>query len=430
MAARFVPLCAGWPCGISSGVMQTPEILAPAGNREALETACLYGAEAVYLGLKGETSLRAKAANFSPDELVDAVTYAHGSGVKVYLTLNAYPHDSRLAQLSEAIEAAKAAGVDALIVADIGVLTLVRKQAPAISIHLSTQANAVNVPAVTAWASLGVTRVILARELGQAEIAHIRKHTAIELEIFVHGGICISMSGRCLISNYLCSRDANQGLCTQPCRWDYAVVERTRPGQYMPIIEEDGTTFLFNSKDLCLLPVWNQVMDLDLQGLKIEGRGRTPLYVATVTAVYRQARDAWLKNPEGFRVDEAWLEEVRKTSHREYFTGFFSGLPGQEGINYQFKGYEHSHHLAAKVIGLRNGRVVLEARNPLIEGMELEWLSSTSARQSFVLGGAMVEGEPVRTLKPNQVFELTLPFTPRVGELIRKPYSEGDKVVD
>lgn len=410
--------------------MLTPEILAPAGNREALETACIYGAEAVYLGLKGETSLRAKADNFSPEELADAVAYAHGSGVKVYLTLNAYPHDSGMARVSEGIEAAKAAGVDAIIVADIGVLSLVRRQAPEMSIHLSTQANAVNVPAVAAWAELGVSRVILARELGRDEIAYIRTHSAVELEIFVHGGICISVSGRCLISDYLCSRDANQGLCTQPCRWDYAVVERTRPGQYMPVIEEDGTTFLFNSKDLCLLPVWDQVMGLGLNGLKIEGRGRTALYVATITAVYRQARDAWIKDPEGFTVDEAWLEEVRKTSHREYFTGFFSGPPGQEGINYRFKGYEHSHHLAAKVIGHRDGRAVLEARNPLIAGMELEWLSSTSARQGFVLEGAMVEGEPVRALKPNQVFDLELPFAPRPGELIRKPYSEGDKVVD
>lgn len=410
--------------------MKTPEILAPAGNREALETACLYGAEAVYLGLKGETSLRAKAANFSPDELAAAVTHAHGSGVKVYLTLNAYPHDGGMAKISESIEIAKAAGVDAIIVADIGVLSLVKKQAPTLSIHLSTQANAVNVPAIEAWATLGVSRVILARELSVSEIAHIRKNTAVELEIFVHGGVCISMSGRCLISNYLCSRDANQGLCTQPCRWDYAVMERTRPGQYMPIIEEDGTTFLFNSKDLCLLPVWDRVMGLGLQGLKIEGRNRTPLYVATITAVYRRARDAWLEDPACFTVDEAWLEEVKKTNHREYFTGFFTGLPDQEGIKYDFKDYEHSHHLAAKVIGLREGRVVLEARNPLIAGMQLEWLSSTSGRQCFVLEGAMVEGQAVRTLRPNQVFELTLPFTPTVGELIRKPYSEGDKVVD
>ncbi|HQP30096.1 MAG TPA: U32 family peptidase [Deltaproteobacteria bacterium] len=410
--------------------MLTPEILAPAGSREALETACLYGADAVYLGLKGETSLRAKADNFSPDELADAVAYAHGSGVKVYLTLNAYPHDGGMTQVSEAIEAARAAGVDAIIVADIGVLRLVRRQAPGMCIHLSTQANAVNVPAVLAWAELGVSRVILARELNASEIAFIRKKTAVELEIFVHGGICISVSGRCLISNYLCSRDANQGLCTQPCRWDYAVVERTRPGQYLPVAEEAGTTFLFNSKDLCLLPVWDQVMGLGLNGLKIEGRGRTALYVATITAVYRRARDAWLKDPHGFTVEDAWLEEVRRTSHREYFTGFFSGLPGQDGINYRFKGYEHSHHLAAKVIGLSQGRVALEARNPLIEGMELEWLSSSSEARRFTLSGATVEGAPARALKPNQIFEMRLPFTPTAGELIRKPYSEGDKVVD
>lgn len=409
--------------------MPIPEILAPAGNREALEAACLYGAEAVYLGLRGETSLRAAADNFAPDELPEAVALAHGHGVKVYLALNTYPHDDQLVNLPEVIARAVAAGVDAVIVADIGVLSLVRKHAPGMPVHLSTQANAVNVAAVEAWAGLGVRRVILARELSEGEIAHIRAQTGVELEIFVHGGVCISLSGRCLISDYLCGRGANQGRCTQPCRWDYAVVERTRPGQYMPVMEEDGTTFLFNSKDLCLLPVWERVMRLGVHGLKIEGRGRTALYVATTTAVYRQARDAWLKDPEGFVPDAAWLEEIKKINNREYFTGFFTGKPDAGGISYAFKGYSHSHHLAAKVLGMHEGRVVLEARNPLVEGMELEWLSSAFEKRSFLLRGASLEGAPLRFIKPNQVFELALPFTPKAGELIRKPYSEGDKVV-
>lgn len=412
-----------------SSLMPTPEILAPAGDREALETACLYGADAVYLGLRGETSLRAKAENFAPEELPAAVAYTHGRGVKVYLALNTYPHDDQLAHLPEIIGQAAAAGVDAVIVSDIGVLTLVRTHAPGLPIHLSTQANVVNTAAVRAWAELGVSRVILARELSEQEIAHIRAHTTTELEIFVHGGVCISISGRCLISDYLCGRGANQGRCTQPCRWDYAVVERTRPGQYMPVVEEDGTTFLFNSKDLCLLPVWDRVMRLGVDGLKIEGRNRTSLYVATATAVYRQARDAWLKDPEGFVMDEAWLEEIRKTSNREYFTGFFTGKPDAGGINYVFKGYAHSHHLAAKVLEAREGHAVLEARNPLIEGMELEWLSSSFQKHCFVLKGATIEGAPVRFIKPNQVFEMDVPFVPQPGELIRKPYSEGDKVV-
>ena len=409
--------------------MQTPEILAPAGNWEALQTACLYGADALYLGLTGTTSLRAKADNFTPDELKDAVAHAHGYGTRVYLALNSYPHEEEITRMPEIIEHASQSGVDAVIISDIGVLSLVRKLAADMPVHLSTQANAVNAMAVNAWVELGVSRVILARELTEAEIAHIRKNTTVALEIFVHGSICISVSGRCLISNYLAARDANRGLCAQPCRWDYALVERSQQGQYLPVFEEDGCTFLFNSKDLCLLPVWERVMRLGLNGLKIEGRNRTSLYVATTTAVYRQARDAWLKDPEHFTMKPAWREEIRKISNREYFTGFFTGRPDHTGINYDFKGYEHSHHLAAKVLGFREGLAILEARNPLIEGMELEWLSSSSSSQTFILKGALLDGQPVQYIKPNQVFELDLPFQPKAGELIRKPYSEGDKVV-
>ncbi|MGC9323403.1 MAG: peptidase U32 family protein [Desulfomonilia bacterium] len=410
--------------------MNTPEILAPAGSLETLETACLYGAEAVYLGLKGETNLRSAARNFSIEELAQAVSFAHERGVRVYLALNTYPHDDQLSGFPEIIRAAAEAGVDAMIVSDIGVLTMVRENAPSMQIHLSTQANAVNSCAVNAWAGLGVSRVILARELSSREIQHIRKQCPVEIEIFVHGSICISMSGRCLISAYLCNRDANRGSCTQPCRWDYALLERTRQGQYMPVMEEDGYTFLYNSKDLCLLPVMGEVMRLGVNGLKIEGRNKTALYVATATSVYRTARDTYLRDPERFCVRRHWLEEIGKISNREYFTGFFSQEPDESGVHYQFQGYTHTHHLAAKVLSVHGDSVLFEARNPLIEGMDLEWLSSGGERQSFVLTDAIREGTPVKRIRPNELFEIKTPFVPKPGELVRKPLSEGDKILE
>ena len=396
---------------------------------ETLETACLYGADAVYLGLRGETNLRASARNFSLEELERAVAHAHEKGVRVYLALNTYPHDRGYTALPAQILGAEEAGIDAVIVSDIGVLSLVKSLAPSLPVHLSTQANAVSSHAVNAWAGLGVSRVILARELSCEEIGTIRRNTRCELEMFIHGSVCISVSGRCLISDYLAHRGANQGRCTQPCRWDYAMVERTRTGQFMPIDEEDGFTFLYNSKDLCLLPVFEKVMALGLDGLKIEGRNKASLYVATVVSVYRQARDEYMKDPEAFHVRPDWMDEIGRVSNRQYFTGFFTGEPDHDGINYGFRGYDQSHHLAARVVAVQDGHVTLEARNPLIEGMELEWLSATGQRRPFVLEGAFSEEGVLTRIRPNQSFSLKTPFVPVPGELIRKPFSEGDRVL-
>ena len=427
--ALFEALCKGARLRYSLGCMKRPEILAPAGNMETLETACLYGADAVYLGLRGETNLRASARNFSLEELERAVAHAHEKGVRVYLALNTYPHDPGYTALPAQILGAEEAGIDAVIVSDIGVLSLVKSLAPSLPVHLSTQANAVSSHAVNAWAGLGVSRVILARELSCEEIETIRRDTRCELEVFIHGSVCISISGRCLISDYLAHRGANQGRCTQPCRWDYAMVERTRTGQFMPIDEEDGFTFLYNSKDLCLLPVFEKVMALGLDGLKIEGRNKASLYVATVVSVYRQARDEYMKDPEAFHVRPDWMDEIGRVSNRQYFTGFFTGEPDHDGINYGFRGYDQSHHLAARVVAVQDGHVTLEARNPLIEGMELEWLSATGQRRPFVLEGAFSEEGVLTRIRPNQSFSLKTPFVPVPGELIRKPFSEGDRVL-
>ncbi|MFY9397883.1 MAG: peptidase U32 family protein [Desulfomonilia bacterium] len=409
--------------------MIIPEILCPAGNMEHLETACLYGADAVYLGVRGKTNLRAGARNFAIEELPGAVGYAHERGVRVYLTLNTYPHDAQMEELPPIIEQAAGSGVDALIVADLGVLSLVRELAPEMAVHLSTQANTVNSRAVRAWAELGVSRIILARELSCEEIRTIRANTTAELEIFVHGGVCVSISGRCLISNYLCGRDANQGQCAQPCRWDYALMERTRQGEYMPVEEHEGYTFLYNSRDLCLLPVMDRVMALGLDGLKIEGRSRTSLYIATVLRVYRKARDAYRENPGAYTVRPEWLEELGKVSNRRYFTGFFLGAPPETGINYEFSGYEHTHHLAAKVLESKGSVTVFEARNPLIEGMQAELLASDGSMREFVLKGMRVDGQHKVRIRPGEVFEIPTGFIALKGELVRKPPVEGEKVV-
>ncbi|MGI6386853.1 putative protease YhbU [anaerobic digester metagenome] len=412
-----------------SHVMKPSEILSPAGNPEHLETACLYGAEAVYLGVRGGANLRAGARNFSLDELAQGVSYAHDRGVRVYLTLNTYPHDAQMEGLPDIVSHAREAGVDAVIVSDIGVLSLVREIAPDMPLHLSTQANTVNSRALRAWAGLGVSRVILARELSFEEISRMKAISPVELEVFVHGGVCISVSGRCLISNYLCSRDANQGRCTQPCRWDYALVERSRQGAYMPVEERDGYTFLFNSKDLCLLPVMDRVMALGVDGLKIEGRGRTALYIATAVQTYRKARDAYMNNPQGFALNPEWMQELGKISNRGYFTGFFLGSPDEQDINYDFSGYVHTHHLAAKVKEIKGELTVFEARNPLIEGMEGEWLSSDGMSRKIVFWNMMIEGCRRERIRPNELFEMKTGFAPLPGELVRKPCSEGDKVI-
>ncbi len=408
--------------------MRKPEILAPAGNMETLETACLYGADAVYLGVKGPFNLRARAKNFTIEELERALDLAHSMGVKVYLTLNTFPRERQLDKIRRIISAAADMKVDAFIISDLGLFRLARSLAPHIPIHISTQANTVNSASVNAWAELGAQRIILARELNQKEIAEIRAKTNIELEIFVHGSVCISISGRCLISNYLAGRDANQGFCAQACRWEYALVERSNPEEFMPVVEQDGFTYLYNSRDLCLLPVMDKVMRLSMDGLKIEGRGKTALYVATTVYVYRKARDTWIEDPGNFEVNRSWMEELTKISNRGYFTGFFEKEHPTGGVAYDLNGYIQNYHLAAKVLGSDGRSTIFEARNPLVEGMEMEWLPADSGYKRFILKNPVVDGVKTRYIKPNQVFRLVVPFKPRKGELIRKAYSEKDRM--
>ncbi len=351
------------------------ELLAPAGNLEKLKMAILYGADAVYLGGE-EFGLRASAGNFGLQELREGIAFAHSHGKRVYVTMNVIPHNEDFEGMPEYIRQVRDAGADAVIFSDPGVFDLLRQEAPDMELHLSTQANNTNWRSASFWHRLGVKRVILARELSQDEISEIRRNVPaeLELEMFIHGSMCISYSGRCLLSNYMADRDSNRGLCAHPCRWKYYLVEEKRPGEYMPVFENERGTYIFNSKDLCLIEHIPGMIESGVTSLKIEGRMKSSYYVATVIKAYREALDAYLADPQGYRFDRAWLEEMSKASHREYTTGFYSGKPtGKEQIyesgsyirEYDFVGLVTAYDQAA-------GIATVEQRNRFAAGEELE----------------------------------------------------------
>ena len=309
-------------------MLSQPELLSPAGNLETLKYAALYGADAIYCALK-EFGMRAAPANFTPGELAEGCIFAHARGKKVYLTLNTLPTNEELTRLPETIRDARDAGVDAFIVADLGVVELCKKYAPDTDIHLSTQAGIANYAAANAAYHLGAKRVVLARELSLTEIAQIRDNTPpeLELEAFVHGAMCMSVSGRCLLSSYMTGRSGNRGECAQPCRWKYYLVEERRPGQYMEIGETKDGSYILNANDLCTAPFLDLICQAGIDSLKIEGRAKTFYYVASVTSAYRRALDAYLKDPyaEHFDLPDDVIDELDRTSHRHYSPGFYFG---------------------------------------------------------------------------------------------------------
>lgn len=300
-----------------------PELLAPAGNFEKLQAALIYGADAVYFGGK-DFSLRAFGDNFTRDEILQAVDFTHALGKKIYAAVNIFAHNADIDALADYLTFLEDAGVDAVLISDAGVLTLA-KELTALEIHISTQANVTNWRAAKFFHDLGAKRIVLARELTRAEISDIKAHCAAELEIFVHGAMCISYSGRCWLSKFLTGRDANQGACTHSCRWKYQLVEETREGEFFPVGEDNRGAYVMNSKDLCLLPKLADVIQSGVASLKIEGRMKSVNYVAGVVKVYRAAIDAYFADPENFSVRDAWLAELDKVAHRPYTTGFFAG---------------------------------------------------------------------------------------------------------
>jgi putative protease len=357
--------------------IRKPELLAPAGNLEKLKMAIIYGADAVYIG--GEQySLRVAADNFSIDDIKKGIEFAHSRGKKVYITANIIPHNEDIEAMPEFIRSVSALGVDGLIVADPGVLTIAKEVAPEIKIHLSTQANNTNWKSASFWYENGVERIVLARELSLKEVKEIRNKTSnnLELELFVHGAMCISYSGRCLLSNYMAQRDANRGECAHPCRWKYYLMEEKRQGEYMPVYENDRGTFIYNSKDLCMIAHIPDIINSGVSSFKIEGRVKSAYYVATIVKAYRQEIDRYMDDPDNYKFDASLLEEVAKVSHREYTTGFYFGKPTGEDRIYKTSSYTREYEIVGMVKEYypKQGIVLIEQRNRFYTGDEVEFV--------------------------------------------------------
>ena len=355
--------------------MRKTELLIPASSLEVLKVAVMFGADAVYIG--GEAfGLRAKAKNFSPEEMKQGIEFAHEHGVKVYVTANILAHNYDLDGARAYFKELKEMRPDGLIIADPGMFTLAKEICPEIDVHISTQANNTNYETYRFWEKLGATRVVSARELSIKEIKEIREHISdkMEIETFVHGAMCISYSGRCLLSNYFTSRDANQGACTHPCRWKYAVVEESRPGEYLPVYENERGTYIFNSKDLCMIEHIPDLIDAGIDSLKIEGRMKTALYVATVARTYRKALDDFAESPEKYQENMPWyLDQISNCTYRQFTTGFFYGKPNEETQIYDSNTYVKEYTYLG-IVGERNeqGWYATEQRNKFSVGDLIE----------------------------------------------------------
>ena len=354
------------------------EVLAPAGDEERLTAALNYGADAVYLG-RQQFGMRASPMNFDFEQLVNAVKSAHTKGVKVYLTCNTLPRNNELPFFEKFVREAVAADVDALIVADIGLLMMIKRFAPDMEIHISTQTGIVNYATARELYNLGAKRIVLARELTLDEIAEIRAKTNPEMDIecFVHGAMCVSFSGRCLLSQYLVNRDANRGECAQPCRWGYHLVEEKRPNEFFPIFEDEKGTYILNANDMCMIEHIDKLAEAGVTSLKIEGRAKSAYYVTVVTNAYRMAVDEYYKNPYNFKLPDWIRDEVYKVSHRQYSNGFFFGTP-ENSQYYENSGYIRNYDIVAVVERCENGIVYCTQRNRFFAGDEVELLSPSA----------------------------------------------------
>ena len=394
------------------------ELLAPAGDMERLRMSLAYGADAVYLA-GTDFGMRSFAGNFTPEELKQAVALCHSRGVAVHVTCNTMPRNGEIARMPEWLSYLQELGVDAAILADVGVLSLLKKHAPKLKAHISTQASVSNYQAAAAWHELGASRVILARELSLDEIREIRAKAPreLELEAFVHGAMCVSYSGRCLLSNYMTGRDANRGACAQPCRYQYALVEEKRPGEYFPIGEDEGGAYILNSRDMCMIDHIPELIDAGLDSLKIEGRAKSAYYAAVVTGAYRHAIDAAL---EGRPLDPVWRDEVEKVSHRPYSTGFYFGEPGQHTSHSR---YVRDWQIMAVVTSCApDGTALCELRNKLSAGDELE-LVGPGLKPVPVTVEGLTDGDglPIpEARKPQMPFYFRLPIQAPPLSLLRR----------
>ncbi|MBR4890030.1 MAG: U32 family peptidase [Clostridia bacterium] len=367
--------------------MNKIELLAPAGNLERLKVALSYGADAVYAG--GDAfSLRVRAKNFSSEELKQGIEYTHSLGKKFYLTANILMHNNDISAFTEFLSEANTLSPDGLIISDLGAFSLAKEYAPDIPVHISTQANNTNYKTVDFWHKLGASRVVLARELTLPEVKEIRKNTDpdLELEAFVHGAMCISYSGRCLLSSYMTGRNSNSGDCAHPCRWNYTLEEEMRPGEHFPVFENERGTFIFNSKDMCMIEHIPELINSGVTSFKIEGRVKTEYYVATVVGAYRRAIDAYLENPEKYTFNPEWKNELLKVSNRGYTTGFWLGNPKENGQEYENGGYVRNYDVAAIARATdENGNTLFVQKNKLSVGDEVEIMSPNSEPFTFTV---------------------------------------------
>ncbi|PIP70182.1 MAG: peptidase U32 [Nitrospirae bacterium CG22_combo_CG10-13_8_21_14_all_44_11] len=398
--------------------MKKPELLAPAGDFEKLRTAIHYGADAVYLG-DSRFSLRGKAGNFEPEELKEAINYAHTRNKKAYVTANIFPHNADLKEMEEYIEFLKDAMPDAVIVSDPGFFMMFKKSAPEIAIHVSTQANITNSEAARFWESLGAKRLVLSRELTIDEIKGIRYKTAIELEVFVHGSICISYSGRCYISSFLTSRSANRGECTNSCRWNYTLMEEKRQGEHFPVFEDDRGTYIMSSKDLCMIEHLHLLKDAGIDSFKIEGRMKGINYVAGVVKTYREAVDS-LGNGE-CAINPRWLRELSMFSSRGYTTGMFFGKQPDTDYNFDGESYRMSHELVGIILEIKDGIAKVALRNRLDMGDAVEYLSPELEDKLFELELMKdADGMDITTARNENTIFMPVPAGVREGDLIRR----------
>ena len=368
--------------------MRTPELLIPASSLEVLKTAVMFGADAVYIG--GEAfSLRAKAKNFSKEDMREGIAFAHAHGVKVHVTANILAHNYDLEEAAKYFKELGELKPDAIIVADPGMIMLARQNCPKIEIHLSTQANNTNYMTYRFWYEQGIKRVVTARELSLREIKQIRENIPedMEIESFIHGAMCISYSGRCLLSNYFTGRDANRGACTHPCRWKYAVVEEQRPGEFLPVYENERGTYIFNSKDLCMIEHIPEMLDAGIDSFKIEGRMKTALYVATVARTYRKAIDAALDSKEAYEEKMTWCkEEISKCTYRQFTTGFYFGKPDENTQIYDTNTYINEYIYLG---------IVEDAQAKAVENSPNASMVSITQRNKFCVG------ETIEIMKPD-----------------------------
>lgn len=403
-----------------------PELLIPASSLEVLKTAVIFGADAVYIG--GEVfGLRAKAKNFSSGEMADGIAFAHAHGVKVYVTANILAHNDDLdgaRKYFAELRDMRPEHCDALIISDPGMFAIAREVWPQADIHISTQANNTNYETYLFWWKLGAKRVVSARELSLKELRDIREHIpeGMEIESFVHGAMCISYSGRCLLSNYFTGRDANQGACTHPCRWKYAVVEETRPGEYLPVYENERGTFIFNSRDLCMIEYLPELMDAGIDSLKIEGRMKTALYVATVARTYRRAIDDCFASEEAYRNNMEWYRsEISKCTHRQYTTGFYFGKPDENAQIYDSSTYINEYKYLGAVEEILDGLAIIEQKNKFSVGDHIE-IMKPDGRNVPVTVEKMFDGEGNAVDScphSRQKVRLKLSETPEVYDLLR-----------